>query len=113
MSRSIFGWSYPPGCSGPPDEYEGPCFACGQFIDNCICPECPECGEVGNPSCYGRPGHGLRLTNEQIDGLLAYQEQLYQWEVLNEIQSKAEYQAWLDSKSYLEKGLDDEPDQTT
>ncbi len=20
MSRSIFGWSYPPGCSGPPDE---------------------------------------------------------------------------------------------
>lgn len=20
MTRSIFGWSYPPGCSGPPDE---------------------------------------------------------------------------------------------
>ena len=20
MSRSIFGWSYPPGCSGPPDD---------------------------------------------------------------------------------------------
>jgi len=22
MSRSIFGWSYPPGCSGPPDDVE-------------------------------------------------------------------------------------------
>ena len=22
MSRSIFGWSYPPGCSGPPEDVE-------------------------------------------------------------------------------------------
>ena len=33
----IFGWSYPPGCSGPPDDYyEGPrqprCSACGAFL---------------------------------------------------------------------------------
>ncbi len=31
MSRSIFGWSYPPGCSGPPDDSIPPC-----------CEECPE-----------------------------------------------------------------------
>ena len=50
----IFGWSYPPGCSGPPeDEYpEQPCPMCAQNVDKCECPECPECGDVGNPSCY-------------------------------------------------------------
>ena len=34
MSRSIFGWSYPPGCSGPPDEpeYEQPRCKCGCFL---------------------------------------------------------------------------------
>ena len=26
--RSIFGWSYPPGCSGPPEDYEAPVVRC-------------------------------------------------------------------------------------
>lgn len=32
--RSIFGWSYPPGCSGPPDEpeYEQPRCTCGAYL---------------------------------------------------------------------------------
>ena len=34
MSRSIFGWSYPPGCSGPPEEpeYVVPRCKCGCFL---------------------------------------------------------------------------------
>ena len=34
MSRSIFGYSYPPGCSGPPDEPEivQPRCECGAFL---------------------------------------------------------------------------------
>ena len=35
MSRSIFGWSYPPGCSGPPEESETPqrkCKHCKAFV---------------------------------------------------------------------------------
>lgn len=42
MSRSsIFGWSYPPGCSGPPDDYwddsepwmrQPRCATCGAFL---------------------------------------------------------------------------------
>jgi len=60
--RSIFGWSYPPGCSGPPDE-EGPCYLCGQDVDHCICPECPVCGAVGDHLCY--LDHGLHRTEEQ------------------------------------------------
>jgi hypothetical protein len=28
MSRSKFGWSYPPGCSGPPEEKERPALQC-------------------------------------------------------------------------------------
>ena len=63
MSHSIFGWSYPPGCSGPPDEDEGPCEVCGLEIDNCICPECPECESYGDPHCYIH--HSLRRTEEQ------------------------------------------------
>jgi hypothetical protein len=60
MSRAgIFGWSYPPGCSGPPDDGpEPPCQMCGEYEDKCPCPECPvevtlengfktECGTVG------------------------------------------------------------------
>jgi hypothetical protein len=60
MTRSIFGWSYPPGCSGPPDQDEAPCDVCGQSIENCACPECPKCGAVGDPNCYDK--HGLELT---------------------------------------------------
>jgi hypothetical protein len=49
VSRSIFGWSYPAGCSGPPDG-DGP-------------EECPSCGapnadpETGDWSCAAAPGY--------------------------------------------------------
>ena len=72
MSSNLFGWSYPAGCSGPPDEYEGPCEVCGNAVDDCICPECPTCGEQGNPDCYyvgDEPcQHGLILNEQQIAG---------------------------------------------
>lgn len=35
MSRSIFGWSYPPGCSGPPEDVEviqPKCKKCHSFL---------------------------------------------------------------------------------
>lgn len=63
MNRSIFGWSYPPGCNGPPDDDEGPCEVCGEWIDNCICPECMVCSEYGNSYCYIH--HGMKRTEEQ------------------------------------------------
>ena len=60
--RSIFGWSYPPGCSGPPDD-DWDCEVCGEPTDNCICPECPVCEDIGNPDCY--VNHGLKRTEVQ------------------------------------------------
>ena len=77
MSRNIFGWSYPPGCSGPPDEEPGPCTQCGRSEYDCICPECPICESVGDTECYEK--HGLKLNDEQIDGLIKRQEIIY-WE---------------------------------
>ena len=59
----IFGWSLPPGVTTLPGEEEYPCEVCGEFPDNCICPECPVCSDAGNPSCY--PMHGLHRTFEQ------------------------------------------------
>lgn len=71
---SIFGWSYPPGCSGPPDD-DRPCEVCGRNVDDCICPECPSCGEVGNPFCYELGmGHWMQKTPEQIASYHAMQE---------------------------------------
>lgn len=61
---SIFGWSYPPGCSGPPHDDEDPCEICGEIPDNCICPECSVCGEQGDPICYDE--HHMVRTPEQI-----------------------------------------------
>jgi predicted amidophosphoribosyltransferase len=85
MSRSIFGWSYPPGAAGDPNapwnQHDGACDVCGQNLDNCICPECPVCLEVGNPACYkvdpamnaihlnlkhDRPDHGLVRSLAQV-----------------------------------------------
>lgn len=62
----IFGWSYPPGCSGPPEE-PAICQVCLGNVDRdeCICPECPACGEFGNPDCY--TNHNLVMSQEQID----------------------------------------------
>jgi hypothetical protein len=51
---SVFGWSYPPGCSGPPEDdrdCEG-CPVCYQPEDKCVCRVCPGCECVGDPSCY-------------------------------------------------------------
>ena len=68
MTRpGIFGWSYPPGCSGPP-EPDGPCDVCGAHVDECVCPECSFCGKIGWPWCYvplAKGGHGLTYTKEQ------------------------------------------------
>ena len=62
--RNIFGWDLPPGVSmrdiDPP---ESPCAVCGEFADNCICPDCPRCGCQGDPSCYER--HGMTRSAEQ------------------------------------------------
>lgn len=47
MSRNIFGWSYPPGCSGPPDD----------DYDDTICCQCnrklPEDSKEGDPAQEG------------------------------------------------------------
>jgi len=47
MPHSIFGWSYPPGCSGPPEPDEQPCDICWRSIEDCTCPECQTCGVQG------------------------------------------------------------------
>jgi len=58
-ARHPFGWSYPPDCSGPPDdEPEPPCEVCGKPVMKCQCPECPKCGNWGDPKCY--ENHGLK-----------------------------------------------------
>ena len=59
----IFGWSYPPGCNSVPDDEDVTCEICGEWEEDCICPECLECGDVGNPDCYLL--HGMRRTEEQ------------------------------------------------
>jgi hypothetical protein len=59
----IFGWSYPPGCSGGPYDEPVICEVCYQSDTTCDCPECPVCGEFGRPECY-EEGH-LTLTPER------------------------------------------------
>lgn len=60
----LFGWSYPPGCSGPPDDEDRPCAVCGNMPDHsCICPECPSCGATGDTVCY--ESHGLVRSDAQ------------------------------------------------
>lgn len=72
MSRSIFGWSLPPGCTMQQIEEQAGAFAlcdvCGHSIDDCICPECSICNEAGNLNCYRPEGHGLKFTKEQSVG---------------------------------------------
>ena len=71
--RSIFGWSYPPGCSGPPEVDEGPCAVCGNALDDCICPGCAVCGEIGSSRCYfaGDDSHNMVRSAEQVASLKA------------------------------------------
>lgn len=66
----IFGWSYPPGCSGPPDDEPWNCEVCGAPSEElCICPICEMCQAVGEPNCY-KPyiagGHEMEETKEQV-----------------------------------------------
>jgi hypothetical protein len=96
MSRSIFGWSYPPGCSGPPEPSDGPCEVCGaaNFENDCICPECPECGDKGNPCCYesgSKHFHGLLRTKAQLIGM----SNMRRAELNDQIQDEALYTEWL------------------
>lgn len=76
MSRSIFGWDLPPGCTMRQIEEQAgdhiPCAVCGRWPDDCICPECPDCHSVGDPFCYDI-GHGsdqplLQRNEAQIIG---------------------------------------------
>lgn len=76
MSRSIFGCYYPPGAandpSAPYNQGDEPCEVCGNFPDDCICPECPKCGNCGDPTCYDTTSphyHGLVRSSEQIESL--------------------------------------------
>ena len=43
----IFGWSYLPGCNSVPGDEDITCEICGEWEEDCICPECPECGDIG------------------------------------------------------------------
>jgi hypothetical protein len=74
MPHSKFGWSYPPGCSGPPYDDEGPCEICGKSVEDCICPECQDCGAVGDPHCYKY--HGMTLTKAQIESKKEFDEMM-------------------------------------
>lgn len=90
MTPGAFGWSYPPGCSGPPDD--GPCICevCGGDVDRdeCVCPECPTCGEHGNPGCYvGKDaGHWLVETPKQLEQMA---RKMKEWEEASRKESQA------------------------
>lgn len=65
------GWNLPPGCTYRDiDELAGVydmCDVCGQYVDNCVCPNCA-CGEYGRLKCYeaiGDGGHGMRMNKAQ------------------------------------------------
>ena len=48
MSRSIFGWSLPPGCGRlPGEEPDPPCVLCGRHFDLCECAPCEVCTDPG------------------------------------------------------------------
>lgn len=79
---SIFGWSYPPGCSSTPFDEPCICEVCWQSDISCDCPECPICGEIGRPECYDE-GH-LVLSEERKAQISKY---------------KAAYEAAHDSRS--------------
>lgn len=99
MRRGIFGWSYPPGCSGPPDDNEGPCQVCGQGEVDCICPECPECGAFGDPKCYQGPQQHLTKTIIQVVRLQNAQE-LWRIECLAENRYLEEWYAQQQEQVY-------------
>jgi len=102
MTPGPFRWSYPPGCSGPPDGPET-CEVCGaRDLDDCVCPECPTCGEHGNPGCYATTengGHGMETTEEQRHGAAMQSEQdrlTNEAMAAREIEMEAEDRAYFD-----------------
>lgn len=93
MRDRIFGWSYPPGVSSLPWDEEYPCEVCGEFPDDCICPECPKCGAHGDPYCY--PTHGLHRTFEQKWNFACRNQQ---WEMENFAENQYYEQMYRDWK---------------
>ena len=99
----IFGWSYPPGCSGSPwDDYR-PCDVCGKDVERCLCPECSVCGCQGDPQCYDQEhGHGLVRTAAQVKSLRAEmdkceaiaQAEAEYWEARAREEAMAAEEAW-------------------
>lgn len=90
----IFGWSYPPGCSGPPEE-DCYCWICGEPEHRCICPECSFCGTVGDPDCYVTAkdaGHWMIISDDQIQRM---KENTQKWE--DQDRREFEYFATLDT----------------
>lgn len=67
MAHSIFGWSYPPGCSGPPEPDHPPCEVCGLDPNWCECPVCPVCETQGDPKCYEQHGLDTSLKPERSE----------------------------------------------
>jgi len=101
MSHSIFGWSYPPGCSGPPDEEPEYCEVCGLNVYQCVCPKCPICEETGQLLCYN-PDSGysegttaLELTPEQIKAMERVIDLEYITASQDKVWEKEEYEDWL------------------
>jgi hypothetical protein len=73
MSRSVFGWDLPPGCTQRHiDEAAGAydiCECCNRHIGDCICDQCQTCGEYGCPRCYSDDAeisHGMKYSKEQL-----------------------------------------------
>lgn len=95
----IFGWSYPPGCSGPPDDDEGPCECCGMAVDVCVCPECTVCHVHGDYRCYAFGAHEMVYTDDQIVGLGAL-EKLHDEQAARD---RAEGDYWSDPQRKVEE----------
>lgn len=86
-------WNLPPGVTyniiDPPEE---PCEVCGNYPDDCICPECPTCGLYGDPDCYKEVDLGI------CGGLFSVGHSLDQQISKLEYDIKAEaarYEEWL------------------
>lgn len=94
-------WNLPPGCSAQDiermiGERDDPCDVCGQWVEDCVCPECPECSAYGDPYCYEH--HDLVRTFEQT-WLYARMEQA-------QIEKARAEKAWCDAYHlYLESML--------
>lgn len=63
-------------------------------MDWCNCPECPACENRGDPKCYHE--HGMELTQEQVKGIAAANQLMY-----NDLVAEREW-----AKSMLEEPLD-------